>query len=535
MKICSFALKGYEGFLVHAETDIRRGIPGTEIIGLPDSAVKEAKERVRAAIKNMGFNFPKDRILINLTPAGLKKEGSIFDLTIALAILKETIIETNEKTETTDTTDTTKPDKLELNKDINPSDEIEVLALGELELSGNVRGVRGSLSALGGAYDSGIRHFIIPKENIAEAEAICPNLFWAVENLNEAFEALKKIKNGDKPPITEKSINVSSKKNYPIDFKDIKGQLPLKRVLEIAAAGRHNLFFFGPPGCGKTMASRALESILPPLTFEEGLQTSRIYSLKGEVSDETFSLPPFRIPHHSSSTEGIIGGGKAVLPGEASLAHNGVLFLDEAFEFGKDLLQNLREPLESKKITLARASQSVWYPANFQLVLAANVCPCGSLGRSDKVCLCSQSDIARYWKRLGGAVLDRIELRLPAMAVSTETLLGDSDEDSASVKARVLKAVEVQAKRYKEYDFRFNSALNASNIAGFCKLDSEAEKAFLLATQKLALSSRATHSILKVARTIADLAGEDTINRNHILEATSYRRYGDNDLYWIDI
>jgi len=373
MQLCAYALKGYDGLLVEIEIDLRRGIPGTEIIGLPDSAVKEAKERVRAAIKNSNYNFPRERLLINLTPANIKKEGAHFDLAIALAILQGS-------------------GDLELSEDFND----KVLALGELELSGRVRAVPGILAALATALEEGVEYFIIPHENMAEAEAIVSGRYFAVKNLTEACEAVKHLSAGAAPSNQAAGVTHLVKPTEDsFDFADIKGQLHLKRALEVAAAGKHNLFLFGPPGSGKTLSMRALPSILPDLNHSEKLETNRIYSLRGELTDGLIQRPPFRSPHHSASSEGIIGGGKFVMPGEISLAHNGVLFLDESFEFGKHLLQNLREPLEAKRITLARAGQTMWYPADFQLMLTANVCPCGSLGRADKVCLCSPNEVAR--------------------------------------------------------------------------------------------------------------------------------------------
>jgi magnesium chelatase family protein len=516
LQVCAYALRGYEGCIVSIETDLRRGIPGTEIIGLPDSAVKEARERVRAAIKNSSYNFPRERLLINLTPAGIKKEGSHFDLAIALAILQAS-------------------------GDLNIEENFiqPVLALGELELSGRIRRVQGLLSAIGSALESDIRTFIVPYENRQEAEAIAPGRYWAVSSLQEACEALQTLSHGGKPPAynnnTAGVTTQNAERSAEVDFKDIKGQPLLKRALEAAAAGRHNLFFFGPPGCGKTLSIRALQSILPPLSTEEQLETNRIYSIRGELTDKLLVYPPFRAPHHSSSSEGIIGGGRLVMPGEVSLAHNGVLFLDESFEFNKSLLQNLREPLENKKITLARAGQSVWYPAAFQLVLAANVCPCGNMGRSDRVCLCSPHEIGRYWKRLGGAVLDRIDIRLPAAPVAAELLLGDSEEPSSAVRARVMHVKAIQQQRYKDLPFKTNADISAAYLKEFCRLGEKEEQAFLLAVRKLDLSSRASHSILRVSRTLADMAGEDNIGVEHLLEAAGYRRYGDSDLYWTAI
>lgn len=513
-EIYGFALRGYEGCLVTVETDLRRGLPGAEIIGLPDSAVKEAKERVRAAIKNSQFTFPNERLLINMTPAGLRKEGASFDLAIALAVL------------------TVSGQIQHLSEHASQ----KVMILGELELSGRVRAVPGVLSALASGIDSGISAFIVPRENQAEAEAVASGMFWGVSTLKEAVSSLKEYLEGKTPPqIVLENLLSPKPKSFDVDMRDIKGQPFMKRAMEVAAAGRHHLFFFGPPGCGKTMCCRAMQSILPNLEIEQSLETSRIYSIKGTLDSTLILRPPFRQPHHSASPEGIIGGGKTVLPGEISLAHHGILFLDEAPEFGKEVLQNLREPLESQRVTLARAGQTVWFPADFQLIMSANVCPCGSLGRNDKVCLCSQQEINRYWKKIGGAVLDRIDIRLPAKPLSPEILLSDEEEDSSSVRNRILSAVEIQKKRFKTHPFKYNSRIPASHIKEFCSLSGEAEKAFLLAINRLSLSMRAGHSILRLARTIADLDGSEHINAQHTLEAASYRRYGDNDLFWTEV
>lgn len=516
LEICAFALRGYEGCSVTVETDLRRGLPGAEIIGLPDNAVKESKERVRAAIKNSGLNFPNERLLINLTPAGLKKEGAAFDLAIALAVLH-------------------------VSGQVKISQENfsgKIMILGELELSGRVRGVPGVLSAMAGAHDAGITTFIIPTENQSEAQAVGAGMYWPVSSLTEAISALEEFLSGKNPqsitPVYENNSQ-NKKQDFDVDMKDIKGQPFMKRALEIAAAGRHHLFFFGPPGCGKTLCSHAMPSILPDLDADESLETSRIYSIKGNLERQLITKPPFRYPHHSASPEGIIGGGKAVMPGEISLAHHGILFLDEAPEFGKEVLQNLREPLENHRVTLARAGQTVWYPADFQLLMTANVCPCGSMGRNDKICLCSQQEISRYWKRIGGAIMDRIDIRLPAKPAGPEILLSEEEESSETVRIRVMNAVERQKNRFKDLPFRRNAAIPAGYIKEFCSLSEEAEKAFIMAINKLSLSMRAGHSILRLARTIADLEGCDIIEAKHTLEAVSYRRYGDNDLFWVEI
>ncbi|NIZ18895.1 YifB family Mg chelatase-like AAA ATPase [Entomospira culicis] len=510
VEICAFVATGYHGQIVKVEVDMRRGLPGAEIIGLPDSAVKEAKERVRVAIKNSGHEFPRERLLINLTPASIKKEGSTFDLAIAIAILyhSEQIAISNWSG--------------------------SLLILGELELSGRVRGVRGALSAVAQSINHDIRYAILPIENIHEAQEVQSIEIWPVSSLQEAMEALIAISHQEKPP---KNVNQSSPNlpNYPFDMADLKGQPTVKRLLEIAASGRHHFLLFGPPGCGKTLSCKILESISPPLSFEESLEVSQIYSLKNELHQGLIHYPPFRMPHHSASSEGIIGGGKQILPGEISLAHQGVLFLDETPEFGKHLLQTLREPLENRRISIARAGLNSWYPADFQLAMSANVCPCGALGRSDRTCLCSPAQIAKYWKRMGAAILDRIDMRLAVQPVAPEELLAERSESSQEVRARVIATRQRQKERYQHESITTNAQLQGELLEKYCHLEEADQAIFFKIMQKLSLSARAGHSILRVARTIADMTSSPNIAKEHLLEAASYRRYGDQDLYWIDI
>ncbi|NIZ40885.1 YifB family Mg chelatase-like AAA ATPase [Entomospira entomophila] len=514
LEICAFTTTGYYGQLVTVEVDMRRGIPGAEIIGLPDSAVKESKERVRVAIKNSGYTFPHERLLINLTPAHIKKEGSTFDLAIALSILLRSA-------------------QIEVDSDCSQS----ILVLGELELSGRVRSIRGALVAVAQANPHGIQHAIIPIENAHETESLKHIHIWPVSTLDDAIDALKRItyQNFDSTHSLNTASHSPISPNYEVDFSHIKGQPALKRLLEIAASGRHHFLLFGPPGCGKTLSTKALESILPPLSFEESLEISQIYSLRNELSDGLLSYPPFRMPHHSSSAEGIIGGGKLLLPGEVSMAHYGTLFLDEAPEFGKHILQNLREPMENKRISITRAGQNFWYPADFQLAMTSNVCPCGALGRDDRTCMCGVQHIARYWKRIGSAILDRIDMRMAVQPVAPETLLGQADESSEIVRERVIACRIRQNLRYKDESITTNSQLSGALLDKYCMLDLSIQPVFFAIMQKLMLSARAGHSILRVARTIADMEESHSIQKHHLLEAASYRRYGDNDLYWIDI
>jgi len=515
------------------EADIRRGIPGIDITGLAEGAVREARERVRAAFRNSGFSFPADRVLINLAPAGVRKDGAALDLPIAVSVMAAAGLIPD-------------PDNL--------------MVLGELELSGRLRGVRGVLAATAAGLDAGIHDFIVPSENAQEAAILEGVNFFPADTLCEAVHALLvRAAGGSLPQPSDGSPNYCSavtakEENYRFvgDFSEVKGQARYKRALEIAASGGHNLFVFGPPGTGKTMLARRMVSIMPPLEPEESVEVTRLHSLAGQLSDVNSGLirqPPFRSPHHSASAEGILGGGRFVRPGEISLAHFGVLFMDEAPEFRVTVLQSLREPLEDKVITISRAEGPVRLPADFQLVLASNICPCGRLGAGGPdgeiaSCFCSVEEIRRYWKKIGGALLDRIELRVPVMPSglgSVETATSNSgsadlrpgEETSAAIAARVLGAVQIQRERFRKSGaaaagVRRNAGMTPSLIEKFCQQTGRAGAAFSAAVQKLNLSGRAYHGILRTARTIADLDGKDSIDAVHILEAVEHRRLGED-------
>ena len=510
MRIFAYAASGYTGHLIAVEVDIRRGIPGLDIVGLPDGAVRESRDRVRIALQRSGFDFPAERILVNLAPAGLRKEGASYDLPIAAGILAAS------------------------SQIPNPAD-CDVLCAGELHLDGTVRPVHGVLPAAAAALGVGVTRFIVPAANVEEASALPGGRAVGIDRIGDLAPLLEGAWPEGRPPAAAQHATGPS--SDIADMADLKGQPILKRALEIAASGGHHILIFGPPGSGKTMGARTLPGILPDLSPEKSLEVTRIWSQAGRMGGRSGLIrrPPFREPHHSSSVEGLVGGGTAGRPGEASLAHGGVLFLDEAPEFVSRALQSLREPLESGRVDLARAGRSWWYPSKFILMLAMNPCPCGNLGRGESSCFCSPSEIHRYWGRLGGALLDRIDIRVPVSPVGPELLVAAAEERSADVRNRVDAARKRQENRYSAAPWSENAEIPPGELARFAPLEGSAARVFADAVKKLGLSSRAAHSVIRVARTLADMAERETVTDDDVLEAVQHRRFGGRDIHWTTI
>jgi magnesium chelatase family protein len=531
MTIYAFEPVGFEGELVTVEVDLRRGIPSVDLVGLADGAVKEARERMRAAIRNSGFEFPLERLLISLAPAGVRKAGASFDLAMALAVLSAS--------------------------GQIPDIGSPVLALGELELSGRVRPVSGVLSAVAAGLKAGVSRFIVPRANLVEARVLAGGSAVFMEELADAARLATILRDGLLPDVAccrpgdiqcpgtrtlehfEASLEGSIQEGtHPVDvddMADIRGQAGVRRAMEIAAAGGHHMLLFGPPGVGKSMAARRLAGLLPDLDDEAAVTVTMLHSLAGTLPELSGLIrrPPFRSPHHGASAEGVVGGGRSKKPGEISLAHGGVLLLDEAPEFRSDVLQSLREPLEEGRISIVRADRVVEYPSRFMLILSCNPCPCGNLGRRGSVCLCSPDEIRRYWKRLGGPLLDRIDIRMPVEPASPMELAQGPGEPSFRVKSRVGRARSIQAARYAGTSHRLNGELSASGIDRYCRLEGASLTSFVAKAEKAAFSSRACHSILRLARTIADLGESESIEDSHLDEAFDLRRYGDSDVFWI--
>ena len=498
--IKSMSLIGLEGYLVNIEIDVSAGIPCWDIVGLPDASVKEAKERVRTAIKNSGYDMQSRKIVVNLSPADIKKEGSFFDLPIAIGILA-------------------------CSGNINKKSIEDTIFIGELSLDGKINKVNGVLQMCIEAKKLGIKRVILPIENTKEAAVVKEIEVIGAKSLIEVVNFLNYRIHIESTKFDLKKL-FHNREAEILDFSEVKGQENIKRALEIAAAGGHNCLLIGSPGSGKTMLARRVPSILPDLTFEESLETTKIHSIAGilEKNVALITKRPFRSPHHTVSSISLIGGGRIPKPGEISLAHNGVLFLDELPEFNKNTLEVLRGPLEDKVVTISRINASLTYPCNFMFIASMNPCPCGYLGSREKECSCSEQSISRYIGKISGPLLDRIDIQIEVSQVKYQNLENNTKiETSQEVKKRVNDARKIQQDRYKKEKIYSNSALTPKLIEKYCKLDSKGKQILELAFNRLGLSARAYGRILKVARTIADLANEKNILKTHVAEAVQYR------------
>lgn len=500
----SMALQGLDGYLVSVQVDISEGMPNFEMVGLPDASVKESKERVRTAIKNSGIKLLSRKLVVNLAPANTRKEGSKFDLPIAIGILISS-------------------EKIPKNKNVEQFLK-ETIFIGELSLDGKVEKTNGILPICIEAKKLGIKRIVLSKQNAKEASIVEGLEILAIQELKEIIEYL----NGENYIQKQKNqkFNSINQENYEFDFSEVKGQETVKRALEISAAGGHNCLLIGAPGSGKTMLAQRLPSILPNLSFEESLEVTKIHSISGILAEEEplITTRPFRSPHHTITSASLVGGGKNPKPGEISLAHNGVLFLDELPEFNQKILELLRGPLEDKKITISRLNMAVTYPCNFIFIASMNPCPCGNYGSQEKECTCKPQQIKKYLNKISGPLLDRIDLHIEVEGVKYKKLESSKKEESSKeIRNRVNLARKIQLERYKTDNIYSNSELTPKLMEKYCKIDAKGKEILEKAFENIKLSARAYTRILKVSRTIADLENSKNIQAKHIIETIQYR------------